>query len=120
MNVTFFAAQSGCDYSDSKEIPDGLILGGGFFSKNEIGDLLSCFKCTGSALSDSLWLLPLSFSEDVATINDEVLKGIAVHWSEECSWENTSANAVDLASHLLALKYAYLQHSDKRIFALFE
>lgn len=120
MDVTFFAAQSDCDYSHYKEIPESSILGGGNFTKDQIGDLLSCFKCTSSALSDSLWLFPLSFSEEVATMDDETLKGIAVHWSDECSWGTISVNAIDLAGHLLELKYAYLQHSDKRIFAFFE
>ncbi len=120
MDVIFFAAKSDCDYSNFKEVPESSILGGGNFTKDQIGDLLSCFKCTSSALSDSLWLFPLSFSEEVAILDDESLKGIAQHWSDESSWAQTSVNASDLASHLLALKYAYLQHSDKRIFALFE
>lgn len=120
MDVIFFAAQSDCDYSHSKEVPESSILGGGDFTKDQIGDLLSCFKCTSSALSDSLWLFPLSFSEEVATMDDETLKGIAVHWSDESSWQQTNVNASDLAGNLLELKYAYLQHSDKRIFALFE
>lgn len=120
MNVTFFAAKSDCDYSHFNEIPESSILGGGNFTKDQIGDLLSCFKCTSSALSDNLWLFPLSFSEEVATIDDETLKGLAVQWSDESSWGSSSVNVKELASHLLALKYAYLQHSDKRIFALFE
>ena len=120
LNVTFFAAKSSCDYSRFEEIPESSMLGGGSFTKDQIGDLLSCFKCTSSALSDCLWLLPLSFSEEVATINDDKLKDIAEHWSDESSWGNTSVNAIDLADHLLTLKYAYLQHSDERIFALFE
>jgi len=120
MDVTFFAAKSDCDYSCFKEVPEASILGGGNLTKDQIGDLLSCFKCTSSALSDSLWLFPLSFSEEVAIIDDETLKGIAVHWSHESSWEQASINALELADYLLELKYAYLQHSDKRIFALFE
>jgi len=120
VDVIFFAAKSDCDYSNFKEIAESSILGGGNFTKDQIGDLLSCFKCTSSALSDSLWLFPLSFSEEVATIDDETLQDIAVNWSHESSWEQSRVNASDLASHLLELKYAYLQHSDKRIFALFE
>jgi hypothetical protein len=120
MDVTFFAANSDCDYSRLEEVPEASVLGGGNFTKDQIGDLLSCFKCTSSALSDSLWLFPLSFSEEVAITDDETLKSIAVHWSLESSWEQTSINALELADYLLALKYAYLQHSDKRIFALFE
>jgi len=120
VDVIFFAAKSDCDYSNFKEIAESSILGGGNFTKDQIGDLLSCFKCTSSALSDSLWLFPLSFSEEVATIDDETLQDIAVHWSHESSWEQSRVNASDLVSHLLELKYAYLQHSDKRIFALFE
>jgi hypothetical protein len=65
-------------------------------------------------------LLPLSFSEELATIDDEKLKGLAVHWSDECSWGEKRVNVIDLTGHLLELKYTYLQHSDKRIFALFE
>ncbi len=120
MDVTFFAANSDCDYSRFEELSESSILGGGFFTKEQISDLLSCFKCIGFALSDCLWLLPLNFSEALVTIDDEVLKGIAVNWSDEISWENTDINSMDLAGHLLELKYAYLQHSDKRIFALFE
>jgi len=120
MNVTFFAANNDCDYSCFNEVPESSIMGGGDFTKDQIGDLLSCFKCTSSALSDSLWLFPVSFSEEVAILDGESLKGIAQHWSHESSWEQTNVNALELADHLLALKYAYLQHSDKRIFALFE
>ncbi len=120
VDVIFFAAKSECDYSRFEEVSDSAVLGGGLFTKDQIGDLLSCFKCTSSALSDNLWLLPLSFSEELATIDDETLKDIAVHWSVEGSWENTNVNAMDLAGHVLELKYAYLQHADKRIFALFE
>ncbi|MBO9491820.1 hypothetical protein J7384_15780 [Endozoicomonas sp. G2_1] len=120
MDVTFFAANSDCDYSRFEEISESSILGGGFFTKDQISDLLSCFKCASSAQSDCLWLLPLNFSEALATIDDEALKDIAVHWSDEVSWENTDVNSMDLAGHVLELKYAYLQHSDKRIFALFE
>lgn len=120
MDVTFFAANNDCDFSQFKEIPESSILGGGNFTKDHIGDLLSCFKSASSALSDSLWLLPISFSEELSIIDDESLKGMAVHWSDEGSWANTSVNSMDLAGHLLELKYAYLQHSDKRIFALFE
>lgn len=120
MDVTFFAAKSDCDYSRFKEIPESSILGGGNFTKDQIGDLLSCFKCTSSALSDRLWLLPINFSEEIATIDDERLKDIAVHWSDEGSWGKTNVNSMDLAGHLLELKFSYLQHSDKRIFALFE
>ena len=120
VDVTFFAAKNNCDFSRLEEIPESSILGGGNFTKNNIGDLLSCFKCASSALSDSLWLLPLSFSEELAIIDDEWLKTIAVHWSDDGSWENINVNSVDLTGHLLELKYAYLQHSDKRIFALFQ
>ena len=79
MDVTFFAAKGDCDYNRSEEIPEASILGGGNFTKDQIGDLLSCFNCTSSALSDNLWLFPLSFSEEVAIIDDEKLKNIAVH-----------------------------------------
>jgi len=120
VDVTFFAANNGCDFSSLEEVSDSEILGGGRFTKDHIGDLLSCFKCASSALSDSLWLLPLSFSEELATIDDKTLKTIAVQWSDEGSWGNKNANAMDLVGHLLELKYAYLQHSDKRIFALFQ
>ncbi|MEI6893131.1 MAG: hypothetical protein V5789_00540 [Colwellia sp.] len=120
MDVTFFAASNDCDYSSFEEILESSILGGGNFTKDHIGDLLSCFKCASSALSDNLWLLPISFSEELAIIDDERLKVIAVHWSEEGSWENTNVNSMDLVGHLLELKYAYLQYSDKRIFALFQ
>ena len=120
MDVKFFAAKSDCDYSKFEELSESSILGGGFFTKDQVSDLLSCFKCAGSPLSDCLWLLPLNFSEALVIIDDEVLIGIAVNWSEEASWENTCVNSMDLAGHLLELKYAYLQHSDKRIFALFE
>ena len=120
MDVTFFAANNDCDFSSFKDIPESSILGGGNFTKNHIGDLLSCFKCSSSALSDSLWLLPISFSEELATIDDNRLKDIAIYWSDEGSWENKKVNTIDLAGHLLELKYAYLQHSDKRIFAIFE
>ncbi len=120
MDVTFFAANNDCDFSSFEEVPESSILGGGNFTKDQIGDLLSCFKCVSSALSDSLWLLPLSFSEELAIIDDEKMKAIAVHWSDEGSWGNTNVNSMDLVGHLFELKYAYLQHSDKRIFALFQ
>ncbi|QTH71614.1 hypothetical protein [Pseudoalteromonas xiamenensis] len=120
MDVTFFAATSDCDYSSFEEISESSILGGGFFTKEQISDLLGRFNCTSSAQSDCLWLLPLNFTEAIASIEDEVLKDVAVQWSDEISRENTDVNSMDLAGHLLELKYAYLQHSDKRIFALFE
>ena len=120
MDVTFFAAKDDCDFSSFDEIPEASILGGGNFSKEHVGDLLSCFQSASSALSDKLWLLPISFSEELAIIDDEKLKNIAVHWSDEGSWENTNVNAMDLAGHLFELKNAFLQHSNKRIFALFE
>ena len=120
MDVTFFAAKDDCDFSSFEEIPEASILGGGNFTKEHVGDLLSCFKSASSALSDNLWLLPISFSEELAIMDDEKLKNIAVHWSDEVSWENTNVNSMDLAGHLFELKNAYLQHSNKRIFALFE
>jgi hypothetical protein len=120
MNVTFFAATVDCEVSSFEEIAEGAIIGGGNFTKEHVGDLLSCFKSSSSALSDNLWLLPINFSEELSIIDDDKLKSIAVHWSDESSWENTKVNAMDLAGHLLALKYGYLQYSDKRIFALFE
>ncbi|MCJ8318729.1 MAG: hypothetical protein MJK12_03795 [Colwellia sp.] len=120
MDVTFFAAKVDCDFSSFEEIPKDSILGGGNFTKDHIADLLSCFKSASSALSDNLWLLPISFTEELAIIDDEKLNDIAVHWSDEGSWKETNVNAMDLAGHLLVIKYAYLQHSNKRIFALFE
>lgn len=120
MDVTFFAAKGDCDLSRFEEIPVDSILAGGNFTKYNIGDLLSCFQSVGSALSDNLWLLPISFTEELAIIEDDKLEGIAVYWSEEGSWKDTNVNSMDLAAQLLALKYAYLQHSDKRIFALFD
>ena len=120
MDVTFFAAKVDCDVSSFEEIPEGSILGGGNFTKEHVGDLLSCFQSSSSALSDNLWLLPINFSEELSIIDDDKLKSIAVHWSDESSWENTNVNSIDLEGHLLALKYGYLQYSDKRIFALFE
>jgi len=120
VDLVFFAEKSDCDYSCFEEVPESSLLGGGFFTKDQISDLLSCFKCASSALSDCLWLLPLSFSEELATIDDEKLKELGVYWLDESSWENTHVNAMDLTGHLLEIKYAYLQHSDKRIFVLFE
>jgi len=120
VDVTFFAAKVDCDFSRFEEIPEDSILGGGIFTKDHIGDLLSCFRSASSALSDNLWLLPISFTEELALIDDEDLKNISVHWSDESSWKDTNVNSMDLAGHLLEIKYAYLQHSNKRIFALFE
>lgn len=120
MDVRFFASKEDCDYSSFEEVPEDSILGGGHFTKEHIGDLLSCFKCASSALSDNLWLLPINFSEALAIIDNEKLKSIAVHWSDEGSWGNTKVSSMDLASHLLELKYAYMPHENKRIFALFE
>ena len=120
MDVTFFAEKEGCDLNSFEELQEHSILGGGRFTKNQISDLLSCFKCSPSTLSDNLWIFPTNFSEELATIDDEKLKEMAVHWSDEHSWENTNVNSMDLAGHLLELKYAYLSHSNKRVFALFE
>ncbi|WP_019028231.1 hypothetical protein [Colwellia piezophila] len=120
MDVTFFAAKNDCDFSSIEEVPESSILGGGNFTKEQIGDLLSCFKSASSALTDKLWLLPLNFSEELAIIDDEQLKNIAVHWSDEGSWGNININTMDLAGRLLEIKYNYLQHSDERIFVLFE
>jgi hypothetical protein len=120
VDVTFFAEKEGCDLNSFEEIPENSILGGGRFTKNQIGDLLGCFKCSASALSNNLWILPTNFSENLAVIDDEELKNVAVNWSDEHSWVNTNVNSMDLAGHLLELKYAYLSHSNKRVFALFE
>lgn len=120
MDVRFFASKDDCDFSSFDEISEASVLGGGYFTKEQVSDLLSYFKCTSSALSDSLWLLPISFSEELATIDDEELKSIAVHWSEDGYWHDENVNSEELTSHLLALKYASLQHENKRIFALFE
>lgn len=120
MDVTFFASKADCDVSCFEEIPEGSIIGGGHFNKALIGDLLSCFNCAGSTLSDCLWLLPINFSEELSTIDDNKLKNISVDWADESSWGNKNVNAMDLAGHLLELKYGYLQHSDKRIFVLFQ
>ncbi len=120
MDVTFFAEKEDCDLNSFEEVPEGSILGGGCFTKEQIDDLLGCFDCSASTLSDNLWLLPTIFSELLVTIDDEQLKNAAVHWSDEHSWVNTNVNSMDLAGHLLELKYAYLSHSNKRVFALFE
>ena len=120
MDVTFFAEKEGCCLNSFEEVPEDSILGGGRFTKDQINDLLGCFKCSVSALSDNLWIFSISFSETITTIDDEQLKNVAVHWSDEYSWDNTNVNSMDLAGHLLELKYAYLSHSNKRVFALFE
>lgn len=120
VDVTFFAENEDCALNSFEEIPENSILGGGHFSKAQISDLLGCFKCSATILSDNLWISPTSFSKELYCIDDEQLKSVAVHWSNEKSWINTSVNDMDLAGHLLELKYAYQSHLNKRVFILFE
>ena len=120
MDVTFFAEKEDFELNNFEEVPEGSILGGGCFTKEQIVDLLCLFNCSASTLSDKLWILPTSFSERLVMIEDEQLKNAAVHWSVEYSWKNTNVNSMDLAGHLLELKYAYLSHLNKRVFVLFE
>ncbi|KAF7783613.1 hypothetical protein PRUB_a3434 [Pseudoalteromonas rubra] len=120
MDVTFFAEREGCFLNSFNAVPENSILGGGHFTKEQISDLLGCFKCSALVLNDNLWLLSASFSERIAVMDDEQLKSVASEWSDEHSWHTVRVNAMDLAGHLLALKYAYLPHSNRRIFVLFE
>ena len=119
MDVTFFTEVDDNAFKSSDDIPDDSILGGGRFTKDNISELLGCFKSGSSAQTDNLWLLSVSFSETLSIIDDEKLKKIAEHWSEESSWENTNVNEIDLANHLLELKYSY-SNSSKRIWGFFE
>jgi len=122
VNVTFFSELedgSSNNFSTSKEIPEDSILGGGDFTKDNIGELLSCFRSGHSTESDNLWLLSTSFSETLSTIDDDSLKGVATHWAEESSWGGTDANENELANHLFELKCAY-SSSSKRIWVFFE
>jgi len=120
VDVTFFAGKEDCDLNNFEEVSEGSILGRGCFTKEQISDLLVCFDCSASTLSDNLWILPTSFSEELAGIDDEKLKNVAGHWSDENSWENTNVNSMDLSGYLLEIKYAYLSHLSKRVFVLFE
>jgi hypothetical protein len=119
VDVTFFTEVDDNAFKSSDDIPDDSILGGGRFTKDNISELLECFKSGSSAQTDNLWLLSVNFSETLSIIDDESLKNIAEHWSEESAWENTDVNAVDLANHLLELKYSY-SNSSKRIWVFFE
>ncbi|KGJ97366.1 hypothetical protein [Colwellia psychrerythraea] len=119
MQATFFTKTADDSCNHIEEIPEETILGGGQFTKDNISELLSCFKSGSSAQTDNLWLLSISFSETLSTIDDESLKEIAGHWSDESSWLNTDVNTTDLAGHLLELKYAYT-NSDERIWILFD
>ncbi len=119
MDVTFFTEIDNFSLNNFDEIPEGSILGGGRFTKDNISELLGCFKSGSTTQTDNLWLLSTNFSETLSTIDDESLKDIAVHWSYESSWDNIDVNAMDLAGHLLELKYAY-SNSSKRIWVLFE
>ena len=119
MDVTFFTDVDGCSFNCFDEIPEDSIIGGGNFTKDNISELLACFQTGSSTQSDKLWLLSINFSETLSLIDDESLKDIAVHWSDESSWENTNVNAMDLAGHLLELKCGYSNSSD-RIWVLFE
>jgi hypothetical protein len=119
VDVTFFTEVEDNSFNSFDEIPEDSILGGGRFTKDNISELLGCFKSGSSAQTDNLWLLSISFSETLSIIDDESLKNIAVHWSEESSWENTDVNPTDLENHLLELKYSY-SHSSKRIWVFFE
>ena len=118
VNVTFFTDVDDCAFNRLDEIPEDSILGGGDFTKDNISELLSCFKSGSSAQSDSLWLLSINFSETLSMIDDESLKRLAVDWSDESSWENSNVNETDLADQLLGLKYAY-SNSSKRIWVFF-
>ena len=104
MDVTFFAEKEECDLNCFEEVPEISILGGGSFTKEQIGGLLGWFKCSASALSVNLWIFSTSFSENLAVIDDEQLKNVAVNWSDEHSWENTNVNSMDLAGYLLEPK----------------
>ena len=119
MDVTFFTEVDDFSFNSFVEIPEDSILGGGRFTKDNISELLNCFKSGSSTQTDNLWLLSTTFSETLSIIDNESLKDIAVHWSDESSWGNTDVNAMDLAGHLLELKYAY-SNSSKRIWVLFE
>ncbi|WP_240704556.1 hypothetical protein [Pseudoalteromonas sp. MEBiC 03607] len=54
MNVTFSAEQENCDLNSFEEVPEGSILGDGCFSKEQIGELLSCFNYSALTVSDNL------------------------------------------------------------------
>ena len=118
MNVTFFTADD-CYINSIDEIPEEAIIGGGIFTKNNISELLGCFKSGSTTQTDKLWQLSVNFSEKLSTIDQESIKELAVNWSEESSWRNKDINSRDLADHLLALKYGY-SNSSQRIWVLFE
>jgi len=118
MNVTFFTADD-CHFNSIDEIPEDAIIGGGIFTKDNISELLGCFKSGSTTQTDKLWQLSVNFSETLSMIDHEGLKEVAVNWSDESSWENIAVNSTDLADHLLALKYGY-SNSNQRIWVLFE
>jgi hypothetical protein len=119
MNATFFTEADDCSFSRLDEVPETSILGGGNFSKDNIGELLCCFISGSSTQNDNLWLLSSSFSERLSTVDTEGLKQLAVNWSYESSWEDTEVSPVALAGHLSEIKYAY-SGSDQRIWVFFD
>ncbi|MFT4870630.1 MAG: hypothetical protein ACI9F1_001386, partial [Colwellia sp.] len=56
MDVTFFTAVDDNAFKSSDDIPDDSVLGGGRFTKDNISELLDCFKSGSSAQTDNLWL----------------------------------------------------------------
>lgn len=119
MEVTFFTEVDDKAFNSADDIPEDSILGGGRFTKDNISELLGCFKSGHSTQTDNLWLLSISFSEKLSIIDDENLKELALHWSHESSWDNIGVDAIDLANNLLELKYTY-SSSSKRIWVFFE
>jgi hypothetical protein len=119
MEAIFFTMEDGHSVNSFDDIAESSILGGGHFSKDQISELLDCFRSSSSVQSDNLWLLSSNFSESLSGLNADGLKDIAVNWSIENSWESTNVNSIDLAGHLLELKYAY-STSNTRICVWFE
>ena len=119
MSATFFTEADDCSFTSLDEISDDSVLGGGNFTRDNISELLSCFRSGSSTQNDNLWLLSTSFSQTLSRLNSDALQEVAANWAEDSSWEGTSVNPMDLAGHLLEIKYAY-SGSGERIWVLFD
>ena len=121
MDVLFFNNIDRRMFSGWSEITEDLLLGGGRISKLQIIDLLRCLDLNVETVSENLWKLTAISTEKFATINDETLKDAGVTWSECESWAGVDVNAMDLAGHLLEIKYSYINQSNPTdIWLLFE
>ncbi len=121
MEALFFKNDEELPIESWGDIPEEFILGGGSFSKDSISEMFECVGLEAEELTKDLWKLTLESTVKFTSLSDESLKDFGVHWSNCNSLSSEEVNPMDLAGHLLEIKFNSNQLGNlKNIWVLFE